>query len=318
VTAKNPNQTGANGLIHVDVGLDLPHLPEGHAIHRILSSKLWGIPSEVETGDLKESFSFWGAESYRLNRVRFFQEASEEKKQRILHKINVEQLREAYFIEKSGLAYGAKMLLLSTTTEERMLYASFASDESQHLAAVGAFLKTDDKAVTTNPFHTLLADLIQGGDFLALILTIQVVLEGWGLSHYRSLAASCKHPVLAQTFRRILEDEARHHGSGRVMVQERSFDPQTMEQCLLATHEILNLVRLGPQMVVGALEEELGGLSSAQKKTVLTELDCMSHSRERLMVLKSLLSSENTQWLVEQCMERNLFEPLPIEQTLCN
>ena len=47
----------------------------------------------------------------------------------ILQLCNLEILEEAYFIEKAGVGYMGKMILLAETTEERMLYGLFAAHD---------------------------------------------------------------------------------------------------------------------------------------------------------------------------------------------
>ncbi|MEQ1704629.1 MAG: hypothetical protein ABL867_01490 [Rickettsiales bacterium] len=43
-------------------------------------------------------------------------------------------MNEAYFIEKSGLAYTAKMILKTESTDTAQLYALIGADEAMHLA----------------------------------------------------------------------------------------------------------------------------------------------------------------------------------------
>jgi hypothetical protein len=103
-------------------------------------------------------------------------------------------LQEALHIETMGVAFAARMALLATTVEERMLYGFFAAEEATHLAGVSRFAS---RCPAEGPFLAMLDELIAEGDRATLVLVVQVVLEGWGLDHYRGLARACRGPALA-------------------------------------------------------------------------------------------------------------------------
>ena len=92
-------------------------------------------------------------------RARLYADLNEEQQRALLTSASASLLHEAYFIEKLGLAFGAKMVLLSSTTEERMLYALFCADEARHLAAVSEHIDDPESLATSNPFHALLSEV---------------------------------------------------------------------------------------------------------------------------------------------------------------
>ena len=108
--------------------------------------------------------------------------------------------------------------------------------------------------------------MIRDGQRESLVFIIQVILEGWGLAHYRSLLKACKHDGFREVLERILRDEARHHGSGVVLCRERGLPERARGEVLETMRSFLEMVRYGPQAVLAAIEEELGGFNREQKR----------------------------------------------------
>ena len=143
-------------------------------------------------------------------------------RRRILVACARDLLTEAYYIEKLGLGFTAKMALLSETTEERMLYCLFAGDEAAHLHAIAAYVGDGAAAsAPDDPFLALLTEAIAAGDKPGLTYVVQVVLEGWGIAHYQSIARDCRDGDLRRTLLRLARDEALHHGSGVALLKRR-------------------------------------------------------------------------------------------------
>ena len=301
----------ADPQVKMRAGLNLPHLAKEDPLHRLLAP-VYGAASTSLTREEREMrFALWPAQFHCLTQVQIFQSASIAQQQGILHAIHVALLQEAYFIEKLGMAFGAKMLLLSESTEERLLYSSLIADESQHLTSVGQFLESSEKQNSQNPFHRLLAEIIDYSDRPTLLFVIQVLLEGWGLTHYKSLSSHCVHPHLQTIFNEILIDEARHHGSGRVLLKQQQLEAQSIEHCKLALFELFQMVRQGPQMIVQAIENELGELTPSDKRIVFEELNSFTQTQQKLDTLKNLVAVEETHQLLRWCEENHLFQPLP-------
>ncbi|MEL7034626.1 MAG: ferritin-like domain-containing protein [Cyanobacteria bacterium J06592_8] len=253
--------------------------------------------------------TYWNADYFNLENVTLFKNATISQQKDILRFISQGILEEAYFIEKAGMGYMAKMVLLSETTEERMLYSLFCADETSHLAKIIPFL--DPIPVDTNdPFLQLLGDVIETEDKSIILFVLQVVLEGWGLSHYRSLAKECCNSDLSIVFRSFLEDESRHHATGVTLFQQQSLNLSSQRAILEILTSFLEMIRVGPQRVVKAVEMILGDLSRSQKIKVLEELDTETHSNTRLSILRSLMSQQGSVF-VSELEERGIFRGYP-------
>lgn len=271
----------------VAVRTDATALAAGHKLHAALLAQL----RKRGTGETRLSAigaAPWEASFFGLDRVADFRDAPAETRARILHDCAQGLLDEAYGVEKLGMAYCAKLILASETTEERMAYSLIASDEAMHLHAVTPFVDHPELA-GRGPFFALLHGAVEGLPKAALVFLMQSVLEGWGLSHYRSLAEGCVDARLAQVLRRIVADEAFHVGTGNVLFEPSRLRDGDRAAMIDFLRQMLGMVAVGPQGVVGALERGLGGFDPARRTRAFTELASERTSSERMQVLRGLV-----------------------------
>ena len=284
-------------------GFDLSHT-KCDRLKRILDSKLNKVV------DLPSNNTpYWDADYFNLANATLFKHATVEQKHDILILASRDLLEEAYFIEKAGMGYMAKMVMLSETTEERMLYSLFCADETTHLAKIMPFLHrlpvdTDDL------FLQLLGEVIENEDKSVILFLLQVVLEGWGLSHYRSLAKGCSNRDLSVVFRSFLEDESRHHATGVTLFEQQAFNVDSKQSIVEILASFLEMIRVGPQGIVNAVEMVLGHLSRAQKIQLFEELDTETHSNTRLTIIRSLIG-KNGDLFSSELEKRGLFASYP-------
>jgi hypothetical protein len=218
-------------------------------------------------------------------------------------------LAEAYFIEKAGLGYCAKLVLLSETTEERMAFSLLAADEATHLELMGRFVDGPRLDPGGDPFLGLLAELVETGDKQTLILLLQVVLEGWGLTHYRRLQRGAADRGLQAAFGAILRDEPLHHATGKALFQPEAMGRGERAFAVDAMARFLHMVRVGPQRVVAALEAGCGGLTRAQRVRVFEELRTEEGSSEKLGLLRALMVGTAPAGFVETLDAQGAFTP---------
>jgi hypothetical protein len=295
---------------HRIAGLNLPHSHADDRCHRILDAALQGRSQTCRQPALQH-WQGWDAGFFNLDQVRLFQGFRHTEQAQILQLANQGLLTEAYFIEKAGVGYMAKMVLLAETTEERMLYGLFTADETTHLSQLCPLLPALPPVGTDDPFLRLLADVVESSDKAVLLFVIQVVLEGWGLTHYRRLAQGCRDRTLAALFSSFLHAEARHHGTGLTLWQQTSLLPSSQATLIEVLASFLQLVQVGPQQVLAAIAQVQGPLSRAQQIQILEELGTETHSGTRLHLLRSLMQSGQTGAIIQALEERDLFAPLP-------
>lgn len=315
--------------LYKTAGLDLPHASESDKLHRVLSSAIQHRcrihpPTStallakplVETQEFHKKtesncYAYWNAQHFNLQNTRIFQQATPEEQTLILQIASQGLLEEAYFIEKAGVGYMAKMVMLSETIEERMLYALFSADETYHLAQIMRFLPHHQPAGTDDAFLRFLADLVENEDKTVILFVLQVVLEGWGLSHYRTLAKDCQHPEFAQVLTGFLADESRHHATGVTLFKQNPLSPASRKVIVETLAYFLQMIQVGPQRVVAAIEQVLGPLSRYQKIQLFEELETETHSGTRLALLHSLIGKETAGTILQDLEARNAFQPLP-------
>ena len=301
-----------SSTLAVDPGMHLPNLPEQHRVHAVLRGRLPEPPyPQLEIEDAPHAY--WPAEMFGLERVWLYRHSAPSLQRAVLEHCGRSLLEEAYFIEKAGISFAALMVLLGETVEERMLYAMFASEEVRHFDGVRSFMHGPIPQRAEGSFLTLLSDVISCSDRATLQLTIQVVLEGWGLSHYRTLRDGCLDASLKQLLDGILLDEAGHHGSGRVFFSTHTVDEQALTRIEDVVAPMLRMVQLGPQAVLSALDQAHGGLRRTQRVRVFKELEGSRHAQLRLEQLRQLLRFESLRPLVARLESRTLFSPLAPE-----
>jgi len=249
----------------------------------------------------------WNERYFGLENVSIFKEASESTKRDVLWKTTLSILAEASFIEQLGLTFNAKMILLADNLEERMLYSLFAADEAQHLFWVSSHMPDPGSQDTQKPFFRLLSSIIEDGSKASLTCLIQVLLEGWGINHYLSIAQDCQNDRLKTYLQKILKDESLHHGSGLMLWNQLSLNAQEEEFTIEMLARLFEMVQTGPQMIVTNIEQSFGHLSFSQKATVFEELKCEEQSNNRIALLKSLLVQNHPNKLLSKLDERGIF-----------
>jgi rubrerythrin len=240
----------------------------------------------------RDSSAFWPADHFGLDNVSLFRDSSEEERRAILEACGGNLLAESYYIEKFGMYFAAKMSLLAESADERMLYSLFAADEAVHYNWVAAFAPASAVADhLNNLFVKFLDETLRGEDRLTLSYVVQVVLEGWGLYHYRALSSDCEDEELKKVFENILRDEARHHRSGVILFGGQNPSTSQMERIVEVLSRLFFMVQAGPQAVVSQIERVRGPLSKIERARVFEELSCERATEQKIDLLKSLIGS---------------------------
>lgn len=293
--------------VAVDAGLGLRRLEPGHGLRPLLGAA--DLKAGVEGGRAAPADAAWPASYFGLDRASAYRRLAPPRRAAVLRRLAAGLLSESARIERVGLAFAAKMILLSRSEEERRLYALFAADESRHLAEVSRFLPADPGPAARGPFLVLLGEIVERGGKPGLTRLIQVVLEGWGLTHYGSLARSCRDEALRRVLRRVLKDEALHHGSGVVMSRKEPLGRAERREVRAWLLRLCALVQAGPQAAVEALEAVGGPLARRAREQAFAELACETHSAERLALLRGLVASCGEAPLVESLEDAGAFRP---------
>ncbi|MEA5570434.1 ferritin-like domain-containing protein [Calothrix sp. UHCC 0171] len=264
------------------------------------------------------SLVYWGASFFGLDKVTIFQNAPIAERAKILQLCSCNILEEAYAIEKVGVYYMAKMVLLSESTQEQMLYALYSADEVTHLAQISRFLPKSQAQILEleHPLLKFLTDIVDTEDKAVILFVLQVVLEGWSLSHYRSLAIECREPDLSLTLQGFLADESRHHGTGVMLFHQMSLTQSSQDLIVKILVDFLRMMQLRQQSILAAIAQVKGYLSRSQKIRILEELDIENYNHTCLKFLRSLMRNPNSGAILHQLEVRGAFQPLSASECI--
>ena len=274
-------------------------------VESILNQKFFGELGQLERKDLK---NLWSSDVYGLDRLKEFQNIENEKQDKILENMAISKLMEAYFIEKAGMSFAAKMSLCSESLNEQKLFSLFAAEEATHFHFLQTVLEGKGIDLTgdrEDPFIKLLNEVIATGERRPLIFIIQVVLEGWGIDHYAGLERRCQHGQLKHQLKSILKDEAAHHGSGLSLFQVNDLTKSEYNYINEMMVDFLRMVNCGPVGLIKTCEEN--GLQFDLKYH--DEIQSRHETKRKLNLLKSLMNRAKAYPIVENLEKLKLFDP---------
>ena len=248
------------------------------------------VQKKVGNSKATKASLYWHASYFALDRLKIWAALNEESRNNILRKLNQTMLEEAFYIEKSGMTYTAKMSLLAESNDEQSLYAMLAADEAVHFQMISRFLLQKPQSYRQQPFLLLLDEVVHNGSFSALIFIAQVLLEGWGLSHYMSLLKNSQCPQLSHLLRLILNDEAVHHGSGIVMSQKHPLEGESLDMVKDILVRFFSMVAAGPVRVAAALATEVGDRGPQQFVDIFAQMQAEEQIQANLGALSKLIT----------------------------
>jgi tRNA isopentenyl-2-thiomethyl-A-37 hydroxylase MiaE len=301
-------------------GSSLPNLKENKLLGWLSSE----LDARLPQPSLNEATSYcpiyWGASYFGLDKVKSFQNASKIEQAEILRLCSSEVIQQIYTIKKACVSYMAKMVLMHESTEEQMLYGLFGADEVMHLKQISQFLQAVQipaQQIEENQLLKFLNDVINTHD-RAVILFVLLVLDGWSLSYYRSLAIECREPDLSLTLQTFLPDKSRHHATGVMLFHNLSLTSESQNTIVETLSKFLLMMQIEPQQtIVSAIEQIKGDLSRLQKIRIFEELDTENQSLTRLKFLRSLMRNPNSGTIVQMLEVRGAFQPFSSAKYLC-
>lgn len=262
--------------------------------------------------DVSHPAIFWDASFYNVADASLFLNLAPEQRFSFLSSMSTHILHEACSIETAGLTYAARMNLFSQSIDEKIIYSLIGAEEALHLKSLEPFLNPNHQ--TTIPYFAgMIHRWIETLERPSLLVMIQILLEGWGLTYYQSLAQHALSPQLQATLLKILQDETRHHATGVVLYRHETLSAHERN---LLEHELLTLfrcVQMGPQQA--ALELILAsGKKTVDFAKLLSEMKAIEDSQAKLDKLKRLLDKTSDDRLISACLQKDLFKVYSLEQ----
>lgn len=248
----------------------------------------------------------WAAGTFQLDRVPAFRQASDAEKAAVLAACAHNLLAEAWCIEQRGISYCAAMARRAESNEEHELFVQIGADETRHAAWLAPWLFPPPE---TDPFNRFIDGLLEAGTPQPLSFLLQVVLEGFGITHYQSLAAECRDTALTQTLRRLAVDEALHHAGGLLVFEPSRLTAAERHFVADGANAFLQMIRVGPQAVVSALARQLGAHTIGELTRMFTALDSQAITAVKLARLRKLMAQPGMTWLVARLEVAGAFTP---------
>jgi hypothetical protein len=291
--------------IDIHVGMIDLHTKKNPLVAPFVKARLKDYPDlNLENG------IFWGEASFGLDKVELFQKLPDEKKHIVLEELSQDRIEEAFHIEKSGTIYGAKMIALSQTIDDRLLYGCFVGDEIRHFAMVRRYLLREELDCKSNPFLHYLDELLENGPKLTLVFMIQVLLEGWGIDHYTMLMNDCLNSDLKADLKSILVDEASHHGSGVAIFDENNLDDKEKEYLKNVLSQFLKMIRMGPLRVIRRLDQVISSLNEKDHLQILKEMGADDLTNHKLRHFKTLIEKAGAKKILREINESGLLDEI--------
>jgi hypothetical protein len=249
----------------------------------------------------------WGPGFFALDRVARFREANPRDQAAVLAACADGLLAESWFIERCGVAFCAKMILLAENPAEQRVFALVGADEATHAAWLDPWIA--DQAREVDPFNRFIAGLVEAGSAQPLAFLLQVVLEGFGIVHYKGMAANCNDGSLAATLGRMAEDEALHYAAGIAAFRAARLSAPEKRFLADGACTFLHMLRSGPQAVVAALDRTIGVGNQSDVMSLFDELAADALSADKLNRLRRLMAQPGMQWLIEELEDKGVFTP---------
>lgn len=266
--------------------LHLKNLPEQQSHMERLLKISFAANGHSAVSNTSPDGIYWAENFFSLNRSKLWENLKDDQKIRVLTSMNESLLREAYYIENSGMLYAAKMNLMAESKEERSFFSIMGYEEAQHLQYLTPFFNDNIISTEVPSFSGHIGKIITEGDRPSNLFLIQILLEGWGLSYYQDLADHSKDPGLKSIFTKILKDEARHHSAGVILLEAKQTESNSF--LLDAFHELINMVRIGPWTLIQEIKKEMNDLSEKHLKLLISDLDAVNVTNQKLAKLKLL------------------------------
>lgn len=280
-----------------------------------LTAKVHG---ETRNPMAKENVPIWDDEFFHLKNSSIWKALSEDKRNQILVTLGQKILQEAYFIETAGMAYAAKMNLAAKSKEERSFFCFVAEEEARHLRMVESLAIFNTSLETIPSFALLIGEIIQEASKPSHLLLIQILLEGWGLNYYKSLAKNAKDENVANAFKAILKDEIRHHSAGVILFASHKtnvgLSDTEISEFLGYLERIAFMVKVGPYSACEEVFRCVESPTTEMVKTFLTETDSVLVTSGKMELLGQLLGKSLPDKVVATIKTRGILKPMNLNE----
>jgi hypothetical protein len=165
-----------------------------------------------------------------------------------------------------------------------------------------------------NPFLQVIANIVKEGDQRTLVFLIQILLEGFGIIHYSSLAQNSNDENLKNAFNKILADEANHHGSGQIIFKNILLEEKSKIDIMNFSQQMLGLFKFWAHPILGAFHQSLGDLSRDEATKILEDIKFTEQSLHKMNFFKTEFKHQSLDDILFSLEEKKLFSPVSIKE----
>ncbi len=285
--------------------LNSPKIETNHKATKLLETALNHLTVSKAQENLPDYL--WPETRFQLHQSRLWKNLNPDVKKNALSLLSQRNLASSWWIENSGRTYGAKMVILAQTHEEKSLHALFTAEEAIHMREFENFMNFSvNWELHSHPMLKPLELVIKQGDRETLLLIVQVLLEGFGLFHYQSLSEDCLSMELKSTYQRILKDEARHHGTGIVFAQEMNPNKESIDHMFEFSREFINSF-VNVDWIQTSIEKYYRPLSMKEIKDLKEDLQTEKINTFRKQKFKEMIQKVDQFGLTERLSQERVF-----------
>ncbi len=258
----------------------------------------------------------WDEDFFHLKNSGIWKTKTADEKKSILVVLGQKILQEAYFIECAGMAYAGKMNLAAQTKEEREFFCFVAEEEAKHLRMVEALANFNTSLETIPSFALLIGEIIQEATKSSHLLLIQILLEGWGLNYYKTLAKNARDENVAAAFKAILKDEIRHHSAGVLLFSQhkKNMDESSKKEFLGYMERIAFMVKIGPYNACEEVFRHHDQATREELKNFLIETNAETVTAGKMEILGQLLGKGLPDDVLESLKESGTLKALDLNE----
>lgn len=259
----------------------------------------------------------WSASFFQLDKSRLFNSLTEEKKNQIITQLNYSVIHELTEIEKVGTRVAQSIAEASTSVEEQMLYVMISGEEVNHYYALASYLPPEILARPKNEFVHIIETILNAKEKDSFNFIVQILLEGFALYYFQNLRKNCQTIDLQLTMDMIIQDEARHHGTGVVTFKntDASSKNQKISKSAVLIKNLLQLFQIGPVTLLKTIESIAGDVGAEERVLFMYEIGSEQTAQGYLNMFKKLMIQAEAHQLVQQLETENIFTAFSSLQT---
>lgn len=272
--------------------------------------------SDLRADSPRDPRQIWREEFFGLHRTRFWRSANSAARENLLIRCASNVLREAMGIEHEAMDYCAKRVRIAEDAVEKQVYCLMAAEEARHFHWLDSLVAPLGANPAPDPFTVFLKRLVAEGTPLAQSYLLQVILEGWGISHYRRLGAGSGDPVVSRVMFGIARDEGLHYAAGVAHFDASLLTGHEREFIRVALAELCTMLACGPLAVLHETEVSAGGFGKSERKRTLENLQDEGLSAARLEHLARFVAHQGMAGEADWLRRQGLLTPFALEASL--